>query len=564
MKRILFTLFSVVLVCSLLIAGCQPPAEEEVAPPAEEEVAPPAEEEVTPPSAEEVTPPAEEETPITVTEGGVFNLYGRDPHTLDPAVSGEMRSHQYIMQLFGGLVCLDDNLEPAPDIAREWQVSDDGRTYTFYLRHGVRFHDGREVKAEDFKYSWERACDPATGSLTAATYLGDIIGVGEVLAGESKEISGVRVIDDYTLEVTIDAPKSYFLSKLTYSTALVVDRANVKSGSEWWRSPNGTGPFKLRQWDENSRLVLERNELYYGELAKVDSVVFNLWGGVPMNMYETGEIDVTEVSLSYIDRVTDEAGPFYRELVIIPELSFYYIGFNTTKPPFDDVNIRRAFSQAIDKDKLASLVFRDMMQPADGILPPGMPGFNEDLAGLNYDVNKARQLIRESKYGDVSQLPPITLTTMGWGGLISQGLEAIIHEWRQNLGVEVKVRQLEPQRFFYHLREEKDEMFDMGWIADYPHPQNFLDILFHSGTDNNYGEYSNAEVDTLLEMAGVEMDSDLSLELYQQAEQKMVEDAACLPLWFGRNYILVKPYVGGYNMGPQGLAMLNSVSIEPH
>jgi len=533
MKRILFTLFSVVLVCSLLVfflpaAVCQPTQEE-----------------VTPPPAEKV-----------------LNLYGRDPHTLDPAVSGEMRSHQYIMQLFGGLVCLDDNLEPAPDIAREWQVSDDGRTYTFYLRHDVRFHDGREVKAEDFKYSWERACDPATGSLTAATYLGDIVGVGEVLAGESKEISGVRVIDDYTLEVTIDAPKSYFLSKLTYSTALVVDRANVQSGSKWWRSPNGTGPFKLRQWDENSRLVLERNELYYGELAKVDSVVFNLWGGVPMNMYETGEIDVTEVSLSYIDRVTDEAGPFYRELVIVPELSFYYIGFNTTQPPFDDVNIRRAFSQAIDKDKLASLVFRDMMQPAGGILPPGMPGFNEDLAGLNYDVNKARQLIGESKYGDVSQLPPITLTTMGWGGLISQGLEAIVHEWRQNLGVEVKVRQLEPQRFFYHLREEKDEMFDMGWIADYPHPQNFLDILFHSGTDNNYGEYSNPEVDTLLEMAGVEMDSDLSLELYQQAEQKMVEDAACLPLWFGRNYILVKPYVGGYNMGPQGLAMLNSVSID--
>ena len=217
MKRILFTLFSVVLVCSLLVfflpaAVCQPTQEE-----------------VTPPPAEKV-----------------LNLYGRDPHTLDPAVSGEMRSHQYIMQLFGGLVCLDDNLEPAPDIAREWQVSDDGRTYTFYLRHDVRFHDGREVKAEDFKYSWERACDPATGSLTAATYLGDIVGVGEVLVGESKEISGVRVIDDYTLEVRIDAPKSYFLSKLTYPTAFVVDRANVEPGGEWWRNPNGTGPFKLR------------------------------------------------------------------------------------------------------------------------------------------------------------------------------------------------------------------------------------------------------------------------------------------------------------------------------
>ena len=204
------------------------------------------------------------------------------------------------------------------------------------------------------------------------------------------------------------------------------------------------------------------------------------------------------------------------------------------------------------------------MQRADGILPPGMPGFNKDLSGLNYDVNKAKELIASSKYGDVSKLPPITITTAGWGGLISPELEAIIHEWRQNLGVEVKVRQLEPERFLYHLKEEKDEMFYMGWVADYPHPQDFLDVLFHSGADNNYGEYSNPEVDALLERAGVEQDSSLSLALYQQAEQKLVEDAACLPLWFGQNYILVKPYVKGYNLNPLGFAMLNEVSVEPH
>ena len=283
-----------------------------------------------------------------------------------------------------------------------------------------------------------------------------------------------------------------------------------------------------------------------------------------MNMYETGEIDVTGVSIYYIDKVTDEAGPFYQDLRVAPELSFYYIGFNCNKPPFDDVNIRRAFSQAIDKDKLVSLVFRDMMQAADGILPPGIPGFNKDLSGLDYDVSKAKELIAVSQYGDVSNLPPIAITTAGWGGLISQELEAIICEWRNNLGVEVEVRQLEPQRFLYHLMEEKDEMFYMGWIADYPHPQDFLDILFHSGTDNNYGEYSNPEVDTLLEMANVELDSDLSLALYQQAEQKLVEDAACLPLWFGQNYVLVKPYVSGYELNPMGITTLNSVSVEPH
>ncbi len=142
-------------------------------------------------------------------------------------------------------------------------------------------------------------------------------------------------------------------------------------------------------------------------------------------------------------------------------------------------------------------------------------------------------------------------------------LEAVIHEWRQNLGVEVKVRQLEPQRFLYHLKQEKDEMYFIGWIADYPHPQDFLDILFHTGVDNNYGEYSDPEVDALLEKAGVELDFDLSLALYQQAEQKLVDDAACVPLWFGQNHILVKPYIEGYDLNPMGFAMLNKVSIKP-
>jgi len=526
MKRILYILLSVIFISSLIITGCQ------------------------------------SKESILSTKGNILNLYGIDPLILDPAISGEMTSHEYIMQLFSGLVCLDDNLEPAPDIAEKWEVSDDGRTYTFYLRKDVRFHTGRNLKAEDFEYSWQRASDPATGSLTAASYLGDIVGVHEVLAGETNEISGVKVIDDYTLQVTIDKPKSYFLSKLTYPTAFVVDKANVESGSEWWRSPNGTGPFKLEQWQKENSLVLEKNELYYGQLAEVDSVVFNLWGGVPMNMYETGEIDVTSIYINYIDKVRDEAGPLYQELVVVPELSFYYIGYNTTKPPFDDVNIRRAFSQAIDKDRLVSLVSRDMVQRAYGILPPGMLGFNEDLSGLNYDVETAKQLIKESKYGDVSNLPPITITTQGWGGLISQGLEAIIHQWRQNLGVEVKVRQLEPSRFLYHLKEEKDEMFYMGWIADYPHPQDFLDVLFHTGTDNNYGEYSNPEVDALLDRANTELDKNLSLSLYQQAEQKLVTDAVCIPLWFGQNYILIKPYIKGYNLNPLGFAMLNKVYID--
>ena len=497
------------------------------------------------------------------TGQGNLNLYNIDPYTLDPATASEATSAQYIMQIYGGLVALDDSLNPTPDIARSWVKDATGTVYTFTLRQDVVFHNGRAVKSADFKYSWERACSPATQSQTAMTYLGDIVGVKDVLAGKTKEISGVKVIDDYTLQVTIDAPKPYFLYKLAYVSAFVVDRNNVAQGGEWWRKPNGTGPFKLKEWIDRQSLVLERNPDFYGEKAKLATVTFKLWAGVPMRLYETGDIDATGVSMSYIDMVTDEAGPYLKEMTVLPELSFTYIGFNCAKPPFDDANVRRAFSLAIDKKKLVSLIFKDMVAPATGILPPGMPGYNDQLKGLDFDVTRARELIKTSKYGDVSKLPPITLTTSGYGTSASGTLEALVSEWRQNLGVEVKVRQLDPQFFFYNLMKEKDEMFDIGWIADYPHPQDFLEVLFHGGADNNWGEYRNADVDALLDRAGIEPDNAKALALYRQIEQKLVEDAACLPLWSGKNYLLTKSNVRDYKPSPMGFVKLNKVSLNP-
>jgi oligopeptide transport system substrate-binding protein len=502
------------------------------------------------------------DAPKIITRQNSLSLFGIDPLTLDPAISAELTSLEYVTQIFSGLVKLEDATEPEPDIAERWDISDAGRVYTFHLREGVMFQDGKKVTAQDFKYSWERACHPDTGSTTAATYLGDIVGAKDMLAGKTEAINGIKVIDDYTLQVTIDAPKSYFLYKLVYPTAFVVDKANVTSGKEWWHTPNGTGPYKLNQWDEKNLLVLVKNPLYYGQQAKTEIVVFRLWSGRPMNMYETGDIDVTDVSLSYIDKVTDKNGSFYRELAQFPELNVQYIGFNCAKPPFDDVNIRRAFSYAIDKDTIISLMLRDTARRADGILPPGIPGYNGNLVGLRYDVNKAKELIKASKYGDISNLPPITATTGGWGGSISSDLEAVIYQWRQNLGIDVTVRQIEPQRYFYHLKDDIDELYDAGWVADYPHPQNFLDVLFHTGAEINYGAYSNSDVDRLLDQAGVEQNLQTSQELYQQAEQLIVDDAACLPLWFGENYVLIKPFVKGYSINALGLPVLRNVYLD--
>jgi oligopeptide transport system substrate-binding protein len=490
-----------------------------------------------------------------------LRLWDVGPVTLDPAISADMSSHTYVMQIFSGLVRLDHELNVVPDIAESWEENPDGKTYTFHLRQGVKFHNGRGVKAADFKYSWERACDPDTGSLTAATYLGDIVGAKGMLAGEVGELSGVVIVDEYTLQVTIDAPKAYFLDKLAYPTGFLVDKANAESDVNWWREPNGTGPFKLREWTPGQQLVLERSEIYYGEPAKLQSVVFSLLAADPMALYETGQIDVVPVYLAYIDEISDQTNPFHLELAVTPELSLYYIGFNTVRPPFDDINVRRAFCHAVNKERIVRVILRDMVSEAGGILPPGMPGYNEALEGLDYDVEEAEELIAASKYGDVSNLPPITLTVEGYGNSIPSYLGAIIQEWQQNLGVEISVRQLETGNFLYNLKQEKDEMFTMGWIADYPDPHNFPDILFHTGSEVNIGEYSNTTLDSLLDQAATEQDRADRLSMYQQAEQLVVDDAPCLPLFHGTNYILVKPYVKGYELSPLGIPDLSKVYI---
>jgi oligopeptide transport system substrate-binding protein len=498
-----------------------------------------------------------------ISQRETLTLFGSSPLTLDPAMARESTSLEYIVEIFSGLVCFDPDLKLTPDIAESWDISGNGTIYTFHLRQGVEFHSGRKVTANDFKYSLERVCDPATGSQTAETYLGDIVGVKEKLQGKANEINGIKVIDDYTLQITIDAPKEYFLPKLSYPTAFVVDKANVESGENWWKKPNGTGPFKLREWKEGKQITLERNELYYLEPAKVRQVVYLLGGGVPMIMYEDNKIDVTDVSLGDIERVLDPSNPLHEELSIVPGFSLYYIGFNSAKPPFDDAKIRQAFSYAIDKDKIIDLVLKGVVSKAEGILPPGMPGYNKDIQGLDFNVERAKQLIAESKYGNVSNLPTITLTTAGMGA-VSSIEAALVDMWQHNLGVKVEIRQLSPDRYPYEIMDEKDEMFVQSWGADYPDPQNFLDILFHSGTKDNVGEYSNPEVDTLLEKAGVEQDTATRMNLYQQAEQMMVNDAACLPIYFDVSYTLVKPYVKDLPLTPLWIPKLRYVSIEPH
>ena len=250
--------------------------------------------------------PLETPMPSGVSRENSLYQYWREIVGIDPARS-RSGAGDIVGAIFSGLLKLDTDLQVVADMAEAWEVSPDGTVFTFKLRDNARFHDGRPVTAEDFKYSWERALDPATESPVAYTYLGDIVGADAIVEGETTSLEGVEALDAQTLQVTIKDPFSYFLAKLTYPTSFVVDRANVESGEDWTDAPNGTGAFRLKSWEKDELLVLERNEDWYGGSPALAHAVYRIFAGSPMQMYENGEIDLVRVSIYNTDRARDPA-----------------------------------------------------------------------------------------------------------------------------------------------------------------------------------------------------------------------------------------------------------------
>ena len=507
--------------------------------------------------------------PLGVTgeegDGGKLVRLWADPPTLDPHLTTDTTSASIIVEVFGGLVTIDPQLEIVGDLASHWEVLNDGKSYVFHLRPNATFHDGRRVMAQDVKWSIERAADPETLSLVADQYLGDIIGAKAKLDGEADTIAGVQVVDESTIRIDIDAPKSYFLAKLTYPTAFVLDRQQVETDDRWFRHPNGTGPFKLTSYELGERLVLERHDGYHLGAPKLTSVEFILSGGTAMLMYENDEIDITSVGLADLDRFLDPAEPLSGELQRVPpSFDTHYIGLNVNEPPFDDPKVRLALNHAIDRDEIADVVLGNLVAPARGIIPPAFPGHDPTLPGYEYDPEKARQLLSESKYGDdPAALGLIVLTTSGsFGANVGLDTQVIQGMWRENLGIEVDVQRTDYAVYLQDLHSRIFQMFEIGWIADYPDPENFLDILFHSESSNNHTGYSNPQVDSLLEQARLGSPEE-RYALYNRIERLILADAPWVPLWnSGERYILVKPRVQDYYQTPLIIPKLRYVYMS--
>ena len=501
-----------------------------------------------------------------VVEDAILYRLGPEPPTLDPHLAGDTDSALYIVEIFGGLVTINQHLEIVGDLAKDWDISNGGKTYTFHLREDAKFHDGKPVTAQDFKWSLERISDPATEATLADVFLGDIVGYTDKVEGRASSIEGVRVIDDLTLSITIDAPKAYFLAKLTYPSAFVLDRDNVEGNPSWFERPNGTGPFRLTEYEPGVIIRLTRNELYHLGPSKLAEVEFLISGGDAMLMYENDEIHVTGIGLINLDAILDPSNPLSRDVIQAPpSFDVAYVGMNASEPPFDDVKVRQALNYAVDKQTLSEVLLQGLVVPAHGILPPSFPGYSSEIQGYDYDPEKAKQLLAESKYGgNLDDFPRIVLTLPGsFGAPVSPVMEAIIQMWRVNLGIEMELLQTEWAIFLGDLKAKRFQMFGgLGWIADYPDPENFLDLLFHSESSNNHTNYSNLEVDRLLEEARVELDEATRFEIYHQIEQMIMDDAPWVPLWHGDSgYALVKPNVKDYFLFPMVIPRFRYVYI---
>ena len=509
-----------------------------------------------------VSPPGRVERPA----GGRLVRLFSDPPTLDPHITTDSTSAVIVNEVFGGLVTITPDIVIAPDLAEDWDISPDGKVFTFRLRQDAKFHDGRPVVAEDFRWSLERAADPLTESPVADLYLSDVIGVADKLNGKAETIQGLRVIDERTLELTIDAPKSYFLAKLTYPTAFVVDRKNVEGNkNNWVFEPNGTGPFRLERYDIGETILLGRNENYHLGPPFLDEVEFILSGGDPMLMYENDEIHVTGLGLADLERVQDPSNPLRTELATAPPgFTVSFIGMNLEQPPFDDVKFRQALNYAVNKKEIATTALSDLVVPAIGVIPPGFPSYNPDLRGYGYDPEKAKRLLSESRYGaDPASIPRITLSIAGnFGASVGLDMEVMLRSWQETLGVEVEIQQTEWATFLQDVHQRRFQMFALAWSADYPDPQNFLDIMFHTDSANNWGNYNNREVDSLLEKARVEPDQTVRFQQYNLIEQLIVDDAPWVPLWHStERKVLVKPEVKDYFLLPMTIPKLRHVYI---
>jgi ABC-type transport system substrate-binding protein len=480
-----------------------------------------------------------------------------NPTKLDPAAVEDGDTIEVLHQVFEGLVMYNADNELVGNLAESWEVSEDGMTYTFKLKPGVKFHNGREMTAEDVKYSWDRAAHQSVKSPTVEGYMADVVGFDEVWDGGANEMSGVKVIDPQTLEVTIKSTKAYWPMYLQYACYFVV--AKEHAGMEPITTVDnmiGTGPFKMSDYQQDQHIEMVRFDDYHGGAPKLEKIrrLIASDAQTRRQMYESGKVDW--VALERQDKGIIDQNPELKDhLEIVDRTAMWYLGFGLTEEPlFKDARIRQAFAMAVDKQRIVDEGFDGVNRRAEGILPPAMPGFDEDFKGHQLDVAKAKELLAAAGHKDGAGLPPIKLYYRADRQDAEILCTMVQQDLRQNLGVKVDLAPTEWKALLEMRNRGQLGFFHLRWGADYLDPQNYLSFMLHTNARENTLGYSNAEFDRLCDAADrmPMSQQDQRIAMYRQAERVAVNDGIWIPMYFQRDIELVRPAVTGLRRSAMG------------
>ena len=490
---------------------------------------------------------------------------GTDPETIDPALNSAVDGGNMLLHSFECLLTVDENGQLAPGQAESWETSEDGLTWTFHLRDGLKWSDGSDLTANDFVYSWKRVCDPMVAAPYAETVLSMVEGYDKAIEGDLDALQVVAQ-DDNTLAVTLNAPCSYFGSLAAFATLSPVQEATVTANGDAWATSAETyisnGPFYVSEWVPGSYILMSKNPYYWNaDAIKLDGIKWNLIedSNAAYSAYQTGEVlMIKDVPTEEIPSLKDNA-----EFHVDPIIGTYYLSMNLERDAFKDAKVRKALSLAIDRDYVANTLMQGTYSPADNFMGPGwidMDGkqFKDNANGgqsyidvNNYeaDLEEAKQLLADAGYPDGEGFPSITYTTndSGYHKVVAEYLQ---QAWAQ-LGIDLQVDIVEWASFTPMRRNGDYDIARNGWVGDYSDPSNMLE-LFYTTNGNNDGKFSNADFDAAIDLSRTTLDSAERSQALHTAEDVLMEETGCIPVAYYNDFWLQSDKITGSWHSPYG------------
>ena len=490
---------------------------------------------------------------------------GPDPETIDPALNSAVDGGNMLLHSFECLLAVDENGQLVPGQAESWETSEDGLTWTFHLRDGLKWSDGSDLTANDFVYSWKRVCDPMVAAPYAETVLSMVEGYDKAIEGDLDALQVVAQ-DDNTLVVTLSTPCSYFGSLAAFATLSPVQEATVTANGDAWATSAATyisnGPFYVSEWVPGSYIMMTKNPYYWNaDAIKLDGIKWNLIedSNAAYSAYQTGEVlMIKSVPTEEIPSLKDSA-----DFHVDPIIGTYYLSLNLERDAFKDARVRKALSLAIDRDYVANTLMQGTYSPADNFMGPGWidtdgTQFKDNANGgqsyidvNNYeaDLEEAKQLLADAGYPDGEGFPSISYTTndAGYHKVVAEYLQ---QAWAQ-LGIDLQVDIVEWASFTPMRRNGDFDIARNGWVGDYTDPSNMLE-LFYSTNGNNDGKFNNADFDAAIDLSRTALDSAERSKALHTAEDVLMEETGCIPVAYYNDFWLQSDKITGSWHSPYG------------